>query len=104
MTSPTCTGMRMAREWSATARLTAWRIHQVAYVRVVCPNCGSDRLIPLSFPPPWRRVRHLGQAELGPRPVIKCVQCGQRNYISIKVHRRCPPIDPMLGVGPGASL
>ena len=25
-----CTGRRMVRPWSETARLTAWRIHQVA--------------------------------------------------------------------------
>jgi hypothetical protein len=27
-----CTGMRIVRAWSATARETAWRIHQLAYV------------------------------------------------------------------------
>src|SRR5439155_2265138 len=27
-----CTGMRMVRDWSAMARVIAWRTHQVAYV------------------------------------------------------------------------
>ena len=30
MVSTMCTGMRMVRAWSASARLTAWRIHHVA--------------------------------------------------------------------------
>ena len=30
--STMCTGMRIVRALSASARLTAWRIHQVAYV------------------------------------------------------------------------
>ena len=28
--SEVCTGMRMTRDWSAMARVTAWRIHHVA--------------------------------------------------------------------------
>ena len=28
--SAMCTGTRMVRDWSASARMTAWRIHQVA--------------------------------------------------------------------------
>ena len=32
MTSIMCTGTRMVRAWSEIARVTAWRIHQVAYV------------------------------------------------------------------------
>jgi hypothetical protein len=30
MVSIMCTGMRIVRAWSAIARLTDWRIHQVA--------------------------------------------------------------------------
>ena len=30
MVSTACTGTRMVRAWSAMARVTAWRIHQVA--------------------------------------------------------------------------
>jgi hypothetical protein len=30
MFSTMCTGMRMVRAWSASARVMAWRIHQVA--------------------------------------------------------------------------
>lgn len=54
---------------------------------VVCTHCGSDRVVPLSFPPPWREVRHLGQREIGPQPVIKCIRCGERSYVSIKAFR-----------------
>ena len=32
MLSFMCTGMRMVRDWSAMARVIAWRTHQVAYV------------------------------------------------------------------------
>ena len=32
MVSTMCTGTRIVRDWSAMARVTAWRIHQVAYV------------------------------------------------------------------------
>ena len=30
MRSTMCTGMRIVRDWSASARVIAWRIHQVA--------------------------------------------------------------------------
>ena len=35
--STTCTGMRIVRALSASARATAWRIHQVAYVENLKP-------------------------------------------------------------------
>jgi hypothetical protein len=54
---------------------------------ILCPACGSDRLIPLNFSPPRRRDRYLGQPESEPLPVIKCIGCGARNCVSIKVHR-----------------
>jgi hypothetical protein len=54
---------------------------------ILCPACGSDRLIPLSFGPPWRNDRFLGQPEADLRPVIKCIRCGERSYVSIKVHK-----------------
>ena len=38
MVSTMCTGMRMVRAWSASARLTAWRIHHVAYVLNLNPR------------------------------------------------------------------
>ena len=35
--STTCTGMRIVRDLSASARATAWRIHHVAYVENLNP-------------------------------------------------------------------
>ena len=35
--STMCTGMRIVRALSAIARVTAWRIHQVAYVENLKP-------------------------------------------------------------------
>jgi hypothetical protein len=54
---------------------------------ILCPHCGSDRVIPLSFAPPWRHEHFLGQPEAEPRPIIKCIRCGERSYVSINVHR-----------------
>jgi hypothetical protein len=53
----------------------------------LCPACGSDRLIPLNFSPPQRRDRYLGQPESKRLPMVKCVGCGERNYVSVKVQR-----------------
>jgi hypothetical protein len=52
---------------------------------MVCPGCGADRLIPLSYPV-YRR-------EAGPevvllRPVAKCVGCGQRIHAHIVARSR----------------
>jgi hypothetical protein len=54
---------------------------------LVCSHCGSDRLIPLTFPPPWRAGRFLRQLEADSRPMIKCIRCGERTYVSVKIHR-----------------
>ena len=52
--STTCTGIRIVRALSASARATAWRIHHVAYVETLSP-CGSRTSPPRgqdrSFPP-----------------------------------------------------
>jgi hypothetical protein len=37
-----CTGMRMVRDWSASARVMPWRIHQVAYVENLNPRRQSN--------------------------------------------------------------
>lgn len=57
---------------------------------VVCRSCGSDRLIPLSFPAPWRKDVPLGQPEPELLPVIKCVRGGERSYARIEVHQAIP--------------
>jgi hypothetical protein len=54
---------------------------------ILCSACGSDRLIPLSFAAPWRHDRYLGHPESKPLPVIKCIRCGKRTYVSVRVHR-----------------
>jgi hypothetical protein len=50
---------------------------------VVCSKCGSDRLIPLTFPSPLGKDK----ADLPRRPVAKCAVCGERTYVSFRIHR-----------------
>jgi DNA-directed RNA polymerase subunit RPC12/RpoP len=40
---------------------------------ILCPTCGSDRLIPLSFAQE-QSVPGAGEK----RPLVKCATCGQR--------------------------
>lgn len=54
---------------------------------ILCPVCGSDRLIPLNFSPFQRRDRYFGQSESKPLPMMKCIGCGERNHVSINAHR-----------------
>jgi predicted RNA-binding Zn-ribbon protein involved in translation (DUF1610 family) len=56
-------------------------------VLVVCPKCGADRRIPLTFGGYRRKDRYLGQADRPERPVAKCPACGERTYVSVQVHR-----------------
>lgn len=50
---------------------------------VVCPKCGSDRMIPLTF------VSALGEdrTEMPRRAIAKCASCGERACVSVKAHR-----------------
>jgi|HubBroStandDraft_4_1064222.scaffolds.fasta_scaffold81699_2 hypothetical protein len=50
---------------------------------VRCPKCGSDRLIPLTF----GAVLRTEDVDLRARPVAKCAACGERTYVTAKVHR-----------------
>jgi len=54
----------------------------------LCPLCGSDRLIPLTFP----QDEFLGD-EVGDRPLAKCSICGHRIY-DADVLIREPPHEP----------
>ena len=60
MVSTMCTGMRIVRLWSATARVIAWRIHHVAYVQNLKPrrysNLSTARIRPAL--PSWIRSRN----------------------------------------------
>jgi DNA-directed RNA polymerase subunit RPC12/RpoP len=52
---------------------------------LVCPACGADRLIPLTFP--------MHQREAGPevvclRPVAKCSGCGERIFAKVVARQR----------------
>ncbi|MHB8538442.1 MAG: hypothetical protein ACYDCS_10580 [Candidatus Dormibacteria bacterium] len=54
---------------------------------ILCPCCGADRLIPLTFPV-YRR-------EAGPevvlrRPLAKCSACGQRVFAKIVARQPLP--------------
>ena len=48
---------------------------------IVCPACGADRLIPLTF------GAVLGNDRIDPprRPAAKCADCGERSHISAKL-------------------
>ena len=53
---------------------------RVTAIVLVCPACGADRLIPLTFP--------VYQREAGPdvivvRPMAKCSGCGERIFAKI---------------------
>lgn len=53
---------------------------------ILCPKCGSDRLIPLTFTPA------LGEewVDLPRRPVAKCANCGQRTFATRHDAKRDP--------------
>ena len=53
-------------------------------VVILCPTCGSDRLIRLHFP----AYRLELAAEAIVRPVGKCVQCGNRVYAHVVTHQQ----------------
>jgi DNA-directed RNA polymerase subunit RPC12/RpoP len=50
---------------------------------IVCPACGSDRLIPLTF----GSVLGNDRTDLPRRPVAKCADCGKRTYVTATAHR-----------------
>lgn len=59
----------------------AWKHDRVV---IACPECGSIRLIPLSFTPYRREDRYKDRADRPARPVMKCVSCGERICPSTK--------------------
>jgi hypothetical protein len=54
---------------------------------VICPHCGSSRLIPLTFASYRREDRHEGRSDEPVRPVAKCVGCGEQIYTSPTLNR-----------------
>jgi hypothetical protein len=68
----------------ANRRMVRPRVRVTAIV-LVCPACGADRLIPLTFP--------IYQREAGPevvllRPMAKCSACGERVFVKIIARQR----------------
>jgi hypothetical protein len=58
---------------------------------ILCPACGADKLIPLTFPV-YRR-------EAGPeiqirRPMAKCSCCGERMYAHVVARSRLAVEEP----------
>ncbi len=76
-----CTGIRIVRAWSATARVIAWRIHHVAYVENLYPRRYSYFSTPRINPalPSWIRSR-----KLNPR---------LRYFLAIETTNRRLPLD-----------
>ena len=51
---------------------------------ILCPSCGADRLIPLTFPV----YRRAARAEVHyRRPMAKCSGCGERMFARITVRQ-----------------
>jgi len=50
---------------------------------ILCPACGSDPLIPLTF----TSAQNEDKIDLPRRPVAKCLACGERTYVSAKAPR-----------------
>jgi hypothetical protein len=55
--------------------------------RIVCPTCGSDRLIPLTVV----TVLTEDRIDLPRRPVAICAACGKRTYVSVNAQRALSP-------------
>ncbi len=51
---------------------------------ILCPSCGEDRLIPLTFPV-YRR--EAGPEVIYRRPMAKCSGCGERMFARITVRQ-----------------
>jgi DNA-directed RNA polymerase subunit RPC12/RpoP len=59
----------------------------VTGVVLVCPRCGADRLIPLTFPVFQRQA---GAEVIFRRPMAKCSGCGERIFAKIVARQRVP--------------
>jgi len=84
-----CTGTRIVRPWSAIARVTAWRIHQVAYVLNLCPRWYSNFLVARIKPifPSWMRSK-----KGTPRPIyFLATLITNRELAVIRCSRACQP-------------
>jgi DNA-directed RNA polymerase subunit RPC12/RpoP len=54
---------------------------------IVCPACGADRLIPLTFAVYRRQT---GPEAVLRRPLAKCSFCGERVFAHIIARQRIP--------------
>jgi DNA-directed RNA polymerase subunit RPC12/RpoP len=54
---------------------------------IVCPACGADRLIPLTFPIYRRQA---GPEVVLRRPLAKCSSCGERMFAEVIARQRIP--------------
>ena len=56
-----------------------------------CPECGADRLVPLSFQAARVAANDLERPEVvAARPIAKCGGCGARIYLDRITHRHDP--------------
>ena len=69
------------------------RLVNIAHAMILCPTCGSDRLIPLTFPPPWRHGRYFGQPEAKPIPGRQMRQMWRAH---LRQHQGSPGAVPRL--------
>jgi uncharacterized OB-fold protein len=62
-----------------------------ASVVILCPKCGSNRIIPLNFVTANGASWHVKQMRLSMPPLAKCVTCGSRIYAWVEVQPHLPP-------------
>ena len=55
----------------------------IARTMVLCPLCGSDRLIPLTFARNQCGDANRGRIKEPQRQVAKCIGCGERIYSQV---------------------
>ena|ERR1700686_2337619 len=82
---PTTRRRSVARDRTLADRRKVRQRGTVTAIVLVCPACGADRLIPLTFP--------VYQREAGPevivvRPMAKCSGCGERIFAKIIAQQR----------------
>lgn len=75
--------------WSACGHTSPRLARHDSRVDLVCPGCGSDRVILLTFPPVFGEV----STETPERPVAKCAVCGYRLTAAEVADQEEPPPD-----------
>jgi hypothetical protein len=82
---PTTRRRSAARDRTLADRRKVRRRGTVTAIVLVCPACGADRLIPLTFSV---YKREAGPEVVVVRPMAKCSGCGERIFAKIIARQR----------------